>query len=196
MMKKAVLVLAGAMALAISATSVNAAVYNVDAFANSSSSGTGLATLSLSAGEAYTVSVNPGDLWNAGPLPRWSNANGLTGDLFATGSDDSGQAAGTLIGQNFGLYTQANLTAPYGTLVGQIGSGDFFVIGTSYSGVASAPGTLNLYYWDSNNFDNTQYVTATVSAVPEPSTWALMLAGFAGLAFAVRRRTRRTASAI
>jgi len=196
MMKKAVLVLAGAMALAISATSVNAAVYNVDAFANSSSSGTGLATLSLSAGEAYTVSVNPGDLWNAGPLPRWSNANGLTGDLFATGSDDSGQAAGTLIGQNFGLYTQANLTAPYGTLVGQIGSGDFFVIGTSYSGVASSSGTLNLYYWDSNNFDNTQYVTATVSAVPEPSTWALMLAGFAGLAFAVRRRTRRTASAI
>lgn len=34
-------------------------------------------------------------------------------------------------------------------------------------------------------FDN---VTVTVSAVPEPATWAMMLIGFAGLAFAARRR--------
>ena len=33
--------------------------------------------------------------------------------------------------------------------------------------------------------------TLTVTAVPEPSTWAMMLAGFAGLAYAGHRRTQR-----
>jgi PEP-CTERM motif len=38
-------------------------------------------------------------------------------------------------------------------------------------------------------FDN--FVTAPV---PEPSTWTMMLVGFAGLAFAGYRRSRRAAS--
>ena len=66
----------------------------VDALLHSSNSGagTGLDTgLFFNAGDPFTVAVDPGDLWNAGPLPRWSNADGLTGNLFATGSDDSGQ---------------------------------------------------------------------------------------------------------
>ena len=32
---------------------------------------------------------------------------------------------------------------------------------------------------------------AAVAAVPEPSTWAMMVAGFAGLGFLSYRRTRR-----
>jgi hypothetical protein len=44
---------------------------------------------------------------------------------------------------------------------------------------------------------NGQYVTAnwSVSAVPEPSTWAMMLAGFAGLGFAGYRRSRHNGAA-
>jgi hypothetical protein len=34
--------------------------------------------------------------------------------------------------------------------------------------------------------------TLTFTAVPEPSTWAMMLLGFAGLAFAGYRASRRT----
>ena len=38
-----------------------------------------------------------------------------------------------------------------------------------------------------------QYLFVNVkSTVPEASTWAMMLAGFAGLAFAAFRRTRKT----
>jgi hypothetical protein len=37
-------------------------------------------------------------------------------------------------------------------------------------------------------------VSATASAVPEPSTWALLLLGFAGLGYAGLRRAGRTAS--
>lgn len=179
--------LAGLAALA-AAGAANAANFDVQAYANSSSGGTGLETINLTAGQSFSVSVDPTDLWNAGALPRWSNADGLSGNLFATGSDDSTEAFGTLIGQNFGLYNQGNLSAAYGTLVGQIGSGDFFVVGTQYAGSAATSGMLKLYYWDSNFGDNTQYVSANVAAVPEPETYALMLGGLAAVGFVARRR--------
>lgn len=98
-------VLAGTVVAALAGvTASSAEAVVVQALANSSSGGVGSSTgVFLTAGQAFTVVVDPGDLWNAGPLPRWSNADGLTGPLYATGSDDSLQAVGTLIGSNFGL---------------------------------------------------------------------------------------------
>ena len=171
-----------------------ATTFIVDALANSSSGGVGAATIGLTAGEHFTVNVGPTDLWSAGALPRWSNANGLTGpDLIATGHDDSLEPAGTVIGSSvFGLYSQGGLTAPFGALVGEIAGGPFFLVGTSFSGIASATGTLNLFYWDSNFADNTQFISANVSAVPEVSTWAMMLFGFAGIGLVACRRNFRS----
>ena len=129
-------------ALAVSAAA-HATPYTVKAFDNSSIGGTGLATISLLAGQSYSVSAGSNDLWSAGPLPRYSDADGLTYSRFASATDDSGQAVGTQIGADFGLYSQGNLAAAYGTLVGQIDSGDYFVIGSAFNGVAAATGTLN-----------------------------------------------------
>jgi hypothetical protein len=174
----------------------------VDAKLNSSTGGIGADAGPLSSGQSFSVNVSPTDLWNAGALPRWSNANGLTGsDLHATLGDDSGQPAGTLIGQATSLWTQGTLTAPYGSLVGTNGAGNFFIIGTSFSGTASAAGELRLYYWDENAFDNTQFVTANVttavtSGVPEPSTWAMMILGFAGIGFVGYRRRKDSTLAL
>jgi PEP-CTERM motif-containing protein/uncharacterized protein DUF4114 len=43
------------------------------------------------------------------------------------------------------------------------------------------------------DYNDDQYLFVNVnSAVPEASTWAMMLAGFGGLAFAAFRRTRKT----
>jgi hypothetical protein len=172
-----------------------AATVVVDAFANSSTFGVGADAGFLSGGAAYSVSVPANDLWSAGAIPRFSNANGLTGpDLVATAGDDSGGVApGTTIGTAFPLHDQG-LKAPFGSLVGSFVAGDFFLIGTSFSGVApTAGGELLLWFFDENQADNFGHITATVTTdtirgVPEPSTWAMMLLGFAGLGFMAYRR--------
>ena len=176
-------------------TAANAAVFTVDALAHSSNSGagTGLATIALDTGDLFSTSADLDDLWNAGALPRWSNADGLTGDRFATGTDESGQPAGVLIGQDFGLLLIDGFSAPYGALVGQIGAGpgSYRLLGTSFSGPAWATGTLVLYYWDTFTPDNTNSVDVTIDVVPEPATWALMIAGF-GMVGAMARRRRQS----
>jgi PEP-CTERM motif len=39
-------------------------------------------------------------------------------------------------------------------------------------------------------------VTASTSPVPEPSTWAMMLIGFAGLGYAGHRASRKSAALV
>ena len=181
-----------AAALLLAGTA-QAAVVNVDALADSynSGAGTGAFAGTLSAGESFSVTASATDLWSAGALPRWSNANGLTGNLLATGSDESGQAAGTLIGQSFGLYTTGDGSFYYGELVGRIGSGAYFAIGTDYTGTAATGGNLMLYYWDSYSLDNVGSVAATVTTVPEPGSITLMLAGLGLVGALARRQARR-----
>jgi len=156
-----------------------AAPFVVDAYTNASGGGVGLATVSLTMGQAFTVSASSDDLWSLGDLPRFCDADGLTGDRYATATDDSGQTVGTLIGQDFGNYSQDNLTAKYGKLVGRIDGGDFFVVGTAYAGVASATGTLYLYNWDTPASDNSGSITANVEAVPEPASMMVLGLGLA-----------------
>ena len=185
MLKRAFYICALIAGLAgLGTSSARAVTVDVFAQANSSTGGAGALTgISLTFGQAFTVSAGLTDLWNAGPLPRWSNADGLIAPLLATGSDDSGQLAGTPIGSIFSLYTQDGLTAAYGSLVGQIGSGAFFLVGTNFSGTANATGQLSLYYWDENNGDNTGSIAATISASAVPGP--IVGAGLPGLVMAL-----------
>lgn len=182
--------LALTLAVPLLAPSAQAATVTVFAQANSSTGGVGAAVGALSVGQAFAIAVDPLDLWNAGALPRWSDADGLTGPLLATGSDESGQAADTPIGANFGLHAQGNLSAPFGALVGRIGGGDYFLVGSAFNGVAASAGLLELFYWDSNFLDNTDFISATVntSVVPLPAAAWLFIAGALGIAGVSRRR--------
>ena len=62
------------------------------------------------------------------------------------------------------------------------------MVGTHFAGPANASGELKFYYWDENNFDNSQHLTATIATVPEPSIWAMMILGFLGVGFMAYRR--------
>lgn len=195
-MKRIAIIAGAAAGIALSAPA-HAAVFTVEALTHSSNggAGTGLATLAFTAGDEFALSAEVDDLWSAGALPRWSNADGLTGNRFATGSDESGQPAGTLIGADFGLLNIDGFAAPYGALVGQIGAGpgSYRLLGTNFAGPAWATGTLVLFYWDTFTGDNTGSVDVTITAVPEPATWAIMIAGFGLAGAALRRRTPATA---
>lgn len=193
---KTVRQLALGIILMLISSQANATSFTVEALANSTNGGygggTGLDTnIYYSAGDFLSVSVDPNDLWSAGNLPRWSDADGLIGDLYATGSDESGQPIGTKIGTNKGLYTYQGVSLPYGTLVGEI-DGNYFKLGTSFAGEAPASGYLKLYYWDSDRDNNRGAVTANINAVPEPSTLLLLGGGMVGLvSFRLRRKTKR-----
>ena len=159
----------------VGAASASTVTVDVDAVTNSTGGGVGYDTgIALTLGEAYTVSADVLDTWSLGGndpgCTRESNADGLTAC--------------------FGTYSQGGLTALYGTLVGQIGTGDFFVIGSDFSGLATADGTLSLYLFDSNQGDNSGFITATITApaaVPLPAAGLLMVGALGGLG-ALRRR--------
>jgi len=169
----------------------HAATYNVSAYDNSIAQGvaSGLDTITLNAGDVFNISVSMDDLWSAGALPRFSTANGLNGDLYATATDDSGQAVGNLIGINYGPVTMDGFTANFGQLVGRIGS-TYIALGTSYSGVAAESGVLKLYYWDSNFSDNAGRIAVNVTTVPEPGNAAMLFSGLAALGLLAKRKSR------
>ncbi len=171
-----------------------AEVFVVSAAGNSSSGGTALATgLTFAVGDAFRVFSSTNDLWSAGELPRFSDGNGLIADRFATAADDSGQPVGTLIGTNFGPYTQDGFTAAFGTLVGRIG-GTYYNLGANNSLVTTSAGELELFYWDSNNGDNSGSISFNIlNGVPEPATWAMMIMGFGLIGSAMRRAKPRVA---
>jgi hypothetical protein len=84
---------------------------------------------------------------------------------------------GQQIGANLGTATPATVkvfdgttwvTAPGGVPIGSLvgstdGGSTFFLLGTAFDGPAPSSGPLTLYYWDVNNYDNTELVEATVA---------------------------------
>ena len=182
-MKVRLAALLAAFALA-GAPSVQAISFDVDALLHSSNISGGILTgtplntgIALDAGDVLYVSAAIDDCWSAGAPPRVSNANGLTGAPTPCQP-----------GANFGLLTLGSFSAPFGALVGRIGS-DFYLLGTSFSGPVLNAGVLELMYWDTFTGDNTGFVTVEVEVVPEPATGLLALTGLAFL-FAWGRRPR------
>jgi hypothetical protein len=74
-----------------------------------------------------------------------------------------------------------------------VNAGEAFA--SSPAGTYVAFEDLNFPYSDYNYFDQT-FVFAIASAVPEPSTWAMMVLGFAGVSFMTYRRRKVATLAI
>lgn len=130
--------------------------FEVKARENSISGGAPLVTgITVTKGELLTISVSPDDKWSAGVDDRESNANGLSNPF----------------GGNFGVFTHNGFSFFFGSLIGSIDGGKtFFAVGTRMEMSILVPeGRLTLYYWDSNNHDNTGSVIATVAVYKGPA---------------------------
>lgn len=168
---------------AISIASISSAdLFTVDATANCAGDGfgAGMSTVSLTAGQSFTVTSSTDDMWSLGGLPRWCDADGLVA-RYATGTDESGESAGTQIGADFGDLMLGSQTFRYGTMVGTLDDATFFAVGSNYSGVAPVSGTLKLFIWDTPSGDNSHSIEANVAAVPEPASMIALGLGALGL---------------
>ena len=74
----------------------------------------------------------------------------------------------------------ASITTPF---THTVGSNDYEFFGTYYLANGAASETIYAYI-------TTLTVSEHVGAVPEPSTWAMMLLGFAGVGFAAYRKKK------
>ena len=142
----------------------------------------GLATgITLDAGDAFSVTAEARDFWSLGANDtRTVNADG---DSLATG------------GPVFGSFTTQGQSFIFGQLVGRIGTGDFFLIGTDFDGSAANSGELFLVNWDSGNgSDNTGSITASVSltAVPLPASGLALMGGLLGAGAMMRRKKAKS----
>ena len=92
--------------------------------------------------------------------------------------DGSVFSNGTVLSPPFPNSTETTFNGPPG-----IGAGDSTTLGVGFSIPASAVGPQTFEV----------VLTPSVASVPEPSTWAMMLLGFAGLGFTGYRRRQKFA---
>lgn len=183
-------------ALSVMSVSAQAAIVEFDVFAqgNSSTGGTALDTgIDFAMGDIISGFVAEDDVWAAGSGLRWSNANGLNTEYFASGTDESGASAGTQIGQVFGNYSSGGFSFAYGTLVGEI-DGQFYELGTDFDVTTTSAGRLFLSYWDSNSSDNRGSINVSIDnnavEVSSPASLTLLLLAGIGLVGFSRRTAK------
>jgi hypothetical protein len=173
-MKLKTFLAATVVALGLSVTGMaQAATISAEVFAKKHSSvfGTGLYTgVMLEEGTEFKIVTDVLDTWSIGKKAiHTSNAGGVVKQRF---------------------YSYGGQEFNHGTLIGRIGQGVYFEIGTFFKGVAKNAGELRLFAWDGYSKDNSGSITAdiSVSPIPLPAGAPLLLAGLAALGLLRRRK--------
>ena len=135
-----------------------------------------------------TVLIGPA----GGAVDVWSGFTSSSATLGPGGTTLA--SSGT--GETFGINDMA-LDVPGGYTSGESLFGSSTFDNTTIASLGFTPGTY-VFSWDSSGVGapvEDDSITVQVGpAVPEPSTWAMMLLGFAGLGFAGYRRTCKAVS--
>ena len=111
-----------------------------------------------------------------------------------------GQFAGDLLVGNFGDGKINAYNATTGDFIGTLegANGDALVIDGLWAltiGNGGAGGSLNTLYFTAGLNGESDGLFGALTAIPEPSTWAMMLLGFAGLGFAGYRHRAKALQA-
>jgi hypothetical protein len=133
----------------------DASLVEVAAFEDSSAVTPRSTGIYVEAGQLLTISADPFDDWSAGSGCRDSGPDGL------------GEA--NPFGCTFPCHDADGASYLFGSLVGRIGDGPWFLVGSGYEAPADRDGELTLAYWDSNQGDNSGSVSALVSVDCEPT---------------------------
>ena len=165
--------------------------------------GVGTGTAQIQIGQVNVMPPNPPEFGNPGWNPygasdtthRWWNIEGSqvtmngSGDALTIvwGSPNDNNPAATNI---VSFYSGANGT---GSLIGQVLASDLY---SNFSDINNTqdPGFL-VSFMTPEKFGSVVFTTGSTdfefAAVPEPSTWAMLGIGFAGLALSGYKRSRR-----
>jgi hypothetical protein len=147
----------------------------------------------------FSLSGSPTTLTYTGLASPFSGT-GLAGSFSAPPLTSGGGAT------NFEYQILYNGILPQGNNVPGVSTLTFEVVGKQISNLislsepctgCSPSGQVNLFFaadiYNSNPGGATGYVGAQISAVPEPSTWAMMILGFFGVGFMAYRRKGQAA---
>jgi PEP-CTERM motif len=167
----------------------------------------------LPSATSITITYDSGLTSAFGGVPPSVDALGYVGSIFGSGVGMSGIGSS---GDPFPSFfiDPSNTGSPIylNALIGAFTNISGLVIGSPFAcnAINACDGSvsilipagateLSLGVNDDIFADNSGALTLTVtgvSAAPEPSTWAMMLLGFAGLSFAGYRRTKASASVV
>ena len=130
-------------------------------------------------GDTFTVSV-------------WSDNSTFPGTMLWQTTANNSILSTTPTVEDFLTDVSLNADSRYWVGVTSAAGSAIFSSATVFTGI----GVANEFYINSNglvpNNPNGPYIMAVIAA-PEPSTWIMLLLGFAGLGFAGYRQSRRLA---
>jgi hypothetical protein len=172
----------------------------------------------VSSGFAGTVALTPGSAsWLGGAQPSaqfgYVNAGGSLSQTLAGYT----VTAGTTYTFSADILSRNDYPTPAGAVLDLVANGSNVLISLSPGGLAAntwqtftnsftvtsgfplVGETLGIYAVSDAQLDFTNVsltTTPTTSAVPEASTWAMMVIGFAGLGYLANRRAKKPAQAL
>lgn len=170
-----------------------ATIINLDAKANASLDGANSVTVSL-AGGTYEVKFVQ-DEFTA--FSRWNNSSNCNslGEACRRGFENSAAISFGAETLYFGHRDAAGGYGPFPPLYFATASQSLAdVAGLSMRFTLDSAQDVSFYIRDNPAGDNRGGVSLSVDAVPEPATWAMMIAGFGMVGMGMRRRKDTLAS--
>ena len=155
-----------------------------------------VATLALAAASGAAFAVGPGPLGTIDNLPI-SISNivpmGIFQDVYSFTIANPGDLSGSITPVNFGGYNILGLTVTLqDSSFALIGTDNTPSTGFTFSGLAAGNYALNVLGFATGSTGGFYAGGAIATTVPEPETYALMLAGLGIVGFvAARRRAQR-----